>query len=437
MGLKPWAESSSPCGAKTSQNPPYLSAIPDRGAKARLSVKANWRRKTGPWIDHSSRSMKMSYYWLRTIRGLEWLAAAEVAGVADPLQMTFGHRDVFVDCDYADAGSLRCPDDIFSFWALLCNLDRTRETLRRLSKAAEELPQHPGSVSEFRRIHVTASFLGQRNYSRSEIEHAFGMSLAGELGLQWCANIPDEPGTLRVRIHLVGERAAIGIALTPLPIHRRPWRVHTQRGMLHPPIAAAMALLAGLHEGLTIFDPYAGSGTILIEAGLLCPNIRLFGWDIDPQAVAIAGDHAARAGIAAIFQSGDALRALQDLPRPDRVLSNPPWGRSLTTTGPSNADPLEVLLNLLSAQTRLVVVGDRSMKMAEFWKRKGYQPEIIFPIRVSGRIADIAVVSATPTNIWRELGQYWKAMENIPWEGEDSEATLNVPSAWGSRIRLP
>jgi hypothetical protein len=380
----------------------------------------------------------MARYWLRTIRGLEWIAAFEAALATGRPDITLGHRDVFFESDsFLEPAALRCSDDVFLFWTHLSNLDHTRDTLRRLSLAASNLPAPPTTTVDFRSIHVTASFLGHRNYSRGEIEQVFGESLARAVGLKWEDQLPQNSPALRVRIHLAGDRAAIGIGLTPTPIHRRPWRVHTQKGMLHPPVAASLALLADLRDGLTVHDPFAGSGTVLIEAGLHCPNLMLSGWDLDPNAIQIGMDHAARAGVAVDLQLRDAFVECHRIPAPDRVVSNPPWGRSVVSGGDSAGDPLGVLVDLLSSDGRLVAVADRSMEMADFLDQNGLGPDIAFPIRVSGRIADVAVASADRRGLSDDLASYWKQMQRVPWDGVESRETLEVPSDWGRPISTP
>jgi tRNA (guanine6-N2)-methyltransferase len=378
----------------------------------------------------------MLRYWLRTIRGLEWVAAAEAASIAERPRIALGHRSVFLECDHAlKPDAIRCSDDLFRFWAQLSNLDHTRHTLTRLSAIVSALPPVPADIPEFQCLHVTASFTGRRNYLRSEIEQAFGESLAPALGLSWNNQMSQASRTLRIRIHLAGDSALLGVGLTESPVHRRSWRVHTLPGMLHPPVAASIAFLSELREGLTVHDPFAGSGTILIESGLRCPGLHLTGGDVNPDAIKIARDHANKAGVAVDLQVRDAFATRDKLPKAHRVLSNPPWGVSVTSAGPHGSNPLNALINLLSPDGLLVAITDRSMQVASLCERAGLNPDIIFPVRIAGRMADIVVADRSSRGLANPLKEYWKAMETILWQGDEGRGTIDVPQGWPEPIR--
>jgi tRNA (guanine6-N2)-methyltransferase len=90
-------------------------------------------------------------------------------------------------------------------------------------------------------------------------------------------------------------------------------------GSLHPPLARALALLAG-----TAFaDPFCGAGTIPIEGAL--GGLAAAGSDIDPRSVAVASRNAEAAGVGVAFSVTDA-GALHEV---DCVVTNPPWGRAV------------------------------------------------------------------------------------------------------------
>ena len=113
----------------------------------------------------------MARYWLRTVRGLEWLAAVEASLAGNLQHLAIGHRDVYIESDaLVDPASLRCPDDVFLFWASISNLNHTRDMLRELSLIVSRLPPLPVVDRELDGVHVTASFLGERNFSRVELE---------------------------------------------------------------------------------------------------------------------------------------------------------------------------------------------------------------------------------------------------------------------------
>lgn len=59
-----------------------------------------------------------------------------------------------------------------------------------------------------------------------------------------------------------------------------------RRGMLPPQLARTMVNLAGLHAGARLYDPFCGSGVVLMEAILAASAPKtLYGSDLSPQAV--------------------------------------------------------------------------------------------------------------------------------------------------------
>ena len=192
-----------------------------------------------------------------------------------------------------------------------------------------------------------------------------------------------------------------------------------------------MALLADLTPGLHVHDPFAGSGTMLIEAGLRCRNLVLSGWDIDREMVTLARDHAKRAGVRIGFSVKDAFRTRLDVGAPDRVLVNPPWDRSVKTAGASPSNPLDALIPLLGPETHLVAVAHHEMQMPSFLRTKGHKPGLAFRIRISGRLADIVVVTPDRYSLSNDFRRCWDAMHKIPWQGEGSQTTIEIPADWG------
>lgn len=92
-----------------------------------------------------------------------------------------------------------------------------------------------------------------------------------------------------LRLQVDGDRATIGLSL-PGGGDRRPEAGPRWPGGLRPSVAAALVRLAVhrvppevLRAG--VYDPFCGSGTILVEAAPL--SVRLFGSDRDPEAVAL------------------------------------------------------------------------------------------------------------------------------------------------------
>ncbi|WP_049570911.1 methyltransferase domain-containing protein, partial [Nonomuraea sp. SBT364] len=198
-------------------------------------------------------------------------------------------------------------------------------------------------------VEVSATFVGRRAYTRFEIEDAVGAELGRRLRLPYhsrAGGAVPPAGCLAWRVTIEGERAVIALRASPRPLHRRPYKLGSVRGTLHPPLAAAMAALARLGEARAVLDPCCGAGTTLIEAYALAPRARLLGLDHAPAAVAAADANAARM-LTATAGAGDRLAwGVADGGRipvadggVDRVLVNPPWGRQVPPAGLLARDP--------------------------------------------------------------------------------------------------
>ncbi len=171
------------------------------------------------------------------------------------------------------------------------------------------------------------------------------------------------------------ERDAVTFSVdtTGEPLHKRSWRSETVAASLRPTLAAGAVLLSG-SEGVTeIVDPFAGAGTLVIEAGLIAsgrppdgrrryrfhdwPSFepgtwasvtgaaasrleraaataqpRLVALDRDPIAVQRAAANAARIGIDLHCE----VRMVGELPGhdgPALVITNPPYGKRSSLGG--------------------------------------------------------------------------------------------------------
>jgi 23S rRNA G2445 N2-methylase RlmL len=101
----------------------------------------------------------------------------------------------------------------------------------------------------------------------------------------------------------------------------------------HPPLAAAMARLAGPWTDEVVWDPFCGSGLELVERALLGGVRRVIGTDLSAEAVSIAEGNFNAAGLKQVegrFICAD-FRDFPALPELKKggvslILSNPPMG---------------------------------------------------------------------------------------------------------------
>ena len=347
--------------------------------------------------------------WARVVRGLEWVAAAEAELLSEVSCVKTGHRDVLFRCDrIATAHQLRCIDDAFAVWDVVEGLDHTRASLEHLVKCFRHLPSTPLEIPPAtRNLRVTVSFLGRRNYSRYEVEEVAGQALAARLGLRYLDSRLEDPATaVWCRIHLFQSYGRIGLRTTDRPLHRRHWRTEGMAGALHPPVAAAMAKLADLHPGQIVVDPFVGTATLLIEAGLQCADLTLVGCDIAEAAVARGLEHGQHAGAGISLDLSVADASVASLPEANRVLSNPPWGVAVQAGGQLATRSLAAtLLRSLKPSGRSVLLADQRLELPELLQQSGYSPLLVQPLRISGRLTHLVVVGPSPCFPTTKLGQ--------------------------------
>lgn len=174
---------------------------------------------------------------------------------------------------------------------------------------------------------------------------------------------------IRVQFSIVRDRCTLMLDTSGDGLHKRGWRPLRNVAPIKETLAAGIADLAHVRRDSTVRDPVCGSGTLVIEAAQKARNIapglhRMFafcgypfmetglldiekraareaitadvpfvgfGSDIDAEAVSIARENAAAAGVADCcrFEVADATKA--DFMPTDLMLANPPYGERLMT----------------------------------------------------------------------------------------------------------
>ena len=177
----------------------------------------------------------------------------------------------------------------------------------------------------------------------------------------------DEPD-LRVHVHVFRDRVTLSLDASGESLHKRGWRRFQGRAPLAETLAAAVILLSGWDRRAPLLDPFAGSGTLLVEAALLAagvapglcrsrfgfeswrdhdaraftrlkeevraerratPRLRIVGGDLDPECVAGALENAASAGVGGVVEV-ERADARAFAPRPGWnawIVTNPPYGQ--------------------------------------------------------------------------------------------------------------
>jgi tRNA (guanine6-N2)-methyltransferase len=285
----------------------------------------------------------------RCIRGLEDLLAGEIGRLGLGEVLAIGHREVrFAGRARPEVLDLRIADDVFVPVAEVDGVGPVRADLARLRRAvaAADLERalrtrtvcggRPAPAG----VDVSASFLGRRTYNRYDVEDAVGAELAVRLGVGYHSRrggVRPPPGTLAVRVMIVGERAAVAVRVADRPLHRRSYKTATVAGTLHPPLAAAMVALVApepgetLELGKTLLDPCCGAGTPPIEAARAVPDLRVLGLDADQAGMCAALANGRAVPVTWAFADAGALPLR--VGSAHRVVLNPPWNRQVARRG--------------------------------------------------------------------------------------------------------
>lgn len=230
---------------------------------------------------------------------------------------------------------------------------------------------------------------------QSIIKKAMVKSLSERYKTDWFI----ETGSLcQIRFSIHKDMVSIMIDLSGEGLHKRGYRKNSAEAPLKETLAAAIVSLARLYPDSFLYDPFCGSGTILIEAAMAAYNIapglgrsfageklpfltkaaweseramalaeidrsvpfKAIGFDIDESAVNLTLQNAKKAGVSGAVSCSvrDISEFCIDTPR-GVVITNPPYG--------------ERLLDVSAAEAIYRTMGE------VFIKKYGYKYNIISP----------------------------------------------------------
>lgn len=173
---------------------------------------------------------------------------------------------------------------------------------------------------------------------------------------------------LRINAHIADRHVTISLDSSGQSLHQRGYRTGTVTAPINEVLAAGILLLAGWDGQTDLVDPFCGSGTILIEAALIAQNIwpgvfrkefgferwrdfdekllqsiydddsqerdfdhKIYGFDINRQAIAIAMDNVRSAGVkdCVEVQQQDFYEFEWQDHDSTLMVTNPPYGERL------------------------------------------------------------------------------------------------------------
>lgn len=213
--------------------------------------------------------------------------------------------------------------------------------------------------------------------------------LSAKYGLSW---LPETGEVYPLRFSIMKDICEVFLDTSGVSLHKRGYRAVGNEAPLHETMAAAMVNLARYRGRDFFWDPFCGSGTIVIEAALAALNrapglnrefaaqkwgcvpsevwqqarqeakdgeyrgeYRIMGTDIDPNSLSIAIANAKKAGVAKYIDFREADATKMSLPTDSGlIVCNPPYG--------------ERMLEQRSAQQLMRAFG-RHLRFADGWKK--------------------------------------------------------------------
>ena len=193
-----------------------------------------------------------------------------------------------------------------------------------------------------------------------------------------------------INVHINGRDVTLSLDSSGESLHKRGYRVAQTEAPINEVLAAGIILRTGWRGETPFVDPMCGSGTFLIEAALIAANInpgiyrrgfaferwadfdadlfdrlynddsnerpvtcRIYGADISPEAIRIAGENIKSAGVGKYIElERRALSTWEEAPKPAGVLvTNPPYGERIS------APDIEGLYQTIGTKLKRVFTG--------------------------------------------------------------------------------
>jgi tRNA (guanine6-N2)-methyltransferase len=321
-----------------------------------------------------------SRLFARTVHGLEHVAAQElrergctVLTVSPRLLVLRGPASLLDQPP-------RTVDDLFPLVIAAPDPGPTKPDLAGLSRLVARAPLRAVDAPL---LSVSATTAGRRTYSSHDVADAVGAVLAARLGATYVSRRDGRrppAGTVDWRVTVGPAGVHIGLRGARPPLHRRPWKVASVPGTLHPPVAAAMVRLAGVRAGDVVVDPCCGAGTVLVESP--APGV---GSDI-------AGVGAARVNAGHRPDIAWLTADARSLPYPDgsvdHVITNPPWDRQVAARG--------AVPEFLREWRRVLRPGGRLTCLTPWPELPGFRTLARYPISLFGQHPVLTVGEREP-----------------------------------------
>ncbi len=208
-------------------------------------------------------------------------------------------------------------------------------------------------------------------FSKSDCQSIVKKAIVTHLQTTYKSNtLPETGASYPIRVQIESDIVTLSIDTTGDGLNKRGYRAHMSRAPLRETLAAGLVLLSRWRPDQDVLmDPFCGTGTILIEAGLIARNMapglnrsfnsekwhrmspdvwatarreatdcikkesdyRIYGSDNNPKALSIANKNIELAGLTNIFVQKRELTEISSRFEQGKIIANPPYGERLET----------------------------------------------------------------------------------------------------------
>jgi tRNA (guanine6-N2)-methyltransferase len=244
--------------------------------------------------------------------------------------------------------------------------------------------------------HLVAQMEGQHGYLRKDARKALAQGLGSTVPASW--RPAEEKAAVEFWLTIHGATAVCGLRLSDRTMRHRTYKLEHRPASLRPTIAAAMIRLAEIGPRHIVLDPMCGAGTLLAERLAAAQQIRagcapVWGGDVDFSAVRAAAVNLRRLGPALLAQ-WDAARLPLASASVDRIVSNPPFGKQLSSpdaVGPLYHAMLREYDRVLRPGGVAVLIVSAAAVLRSAARAVGWKARRQLSIRVLGQPAVITV----------------------------------------------
>ncbi len=306
---------------------------------------------------------------------------------------------------------LRTTEDVFLLAWGTDELSYRAEDLERIRRWTDKDPDWPRLLQIHHAVrpkpkgkptyHLVGQMEGVHGYRRVDALKAMARGLSGKFPASW--KEADENAAIEFWLTINAATAVCGLRLSDRTMRHRTYKVEHFRASLRPTMAAAMAWLGDLKPKQVVVDPMCGAGTILAEAlaatrGKRLPDgtgwdLTLIGGDVEPAHVRAAEANLRRLGPVR-FSTWDARQVPLETGSVDRILSNPPFGKQLSTPaqiGPLYREMIKEYDRLLRKGGKAVLLVADAGALKDAVNRVSWRQQRQVAVRVLGQRATIFV----------------------------------------------